>query len=538
MSLPRSASAVSLTAALFLSTALVIAGCSSKDEGPSAAQSSPAKALGLTSPSEKAFEKYFSVPKRKVSEAEAKQALALLNLGEASDAGLSWDKTSGADGTYSYSGLTINDDKSSLNIKSANLIGVHMVGDEASFDRADFSGITMIDTQDNSVVTLDSLSVARPSPAMARSILESLGNVKGVDDLNLNIDDDADVSFGAIGMSGMDIKSDDMNLTAKTMLWGTDEDSGRADFKVDGISFNGTDKNGGSFKGNLGNVSATGIKTEAYKGLSKEMRSSMDSPMGAVGGFNPLSKVYDSFAMDDFSFDSDFVSVTANGFEGKATEKGGVTTIRQVSEPIIITLKEDPTDPQAKRAFETIKALDFNELVFQMSGTSILDANTDTVELKDGLVTMKDGFKLSYNYGATGVKAMTDKMATMQNNGSAQQMTASMDTLKLSGFQLRLEDDSIIDRSLKLAAQMRGGTPESIKREMTVALALAPMMAGGGLEGEMIGEMASAFGDFVKNGGTLSIVMDPKAPIAVGDLAQYKGSDLTLEDLGFSAKAE
>jgi len=317
MSFTRSVS-VSFAAALCLSTALVMGGCSSKDEGPSATKSSPANPLGLKGPSEKTFAKHFAVPKRKVSDAEAQEALALLSLGESSTSGLSWDKTSGSDGNYSYSGLVVKDGSNSLNIKSANLIGVHMDGETASFDRA---------------------------------------------------------------------------------------------------------------------------------------------AMGAMGSFNPLAKVYDTMAMDDFSFDSDFVSVEAKGFEGKATEKGGVTTIRQVSEPFVIKLKDDPKDASAKRAFDTIRSLEFDELVFQSSQTTVLDANKDTVELKDGLFTMKDGFKLSYNYGATGVKAMTDQMAAMGNSGSGQQMSAAMEMLKLNGMQLRLEDDSIVDRSLKLAAEMRGGTP-------------------------------------------------------------------------------
>ena len=63
-------------------------------------------------------------------------------------------------------------------------------------------------------------------------------------------------------------------------------------------------------------------------------------------------------------------------------------------------------------------------------------------------------------------------------------------------------------------------------------------MAGGGLEGEMLGEMASAFGDFVENGGTLSIVMNPEDPISMAQLADYKRSKLSKSDLGFSAKAE
>lgn len=538
MSLTRSASAASLTAAFFLSTALVIGGCSSKDEGASAAKSSASKALGLSGPSEKAFAKHFAVPNRKVSDAEAQQALEILKLGKSSDAGLSWDETSGADGNYSYSGLTIKDENSSLNIKSANLIGVHMVGDEASFDRADFSGITMINTEDNATVTLESVSIARPSPAMARSIIEGLGNIKGVDDLDLNVDDDEDVSFGAIGMSGMEIKSDDMNLTAKMMVWGEDEDSGLADFKVEGVNFSGTDKHGGGFTGRLGNMAGTGLKAGAYDNLSKGMAAPGASPMGAIGNINPFEKAYDSFTVSDISFDNDAVSLNLKGLEGESVEKGGVTTTRQVTEPIVIKLKDEPKDLGTKQVFDMIKTLGYDELVFQSSGTTILDANTDTMEFKDHLITLEDGFKLSYNYGATGVKAMTDKMQNLNAAGSNQQIMASLDTMKLNGFELSLEDDSIIDRSLKLAAQMRGGTPESIRKELKVGLALAPMMAGGGLEGDMMAELANAFGEFIENGGTLSIAMDPKTPIAINDLAKSKNGSLTLKDLGFSAKAE
>jgi len=349
MSFTRSVS-VSFAAALCLSTALVMGGCSSKDEGPSATKSSPANPLGLKGPSEKTFAKHFAVPKRKVSDAEAQEALALLSLGESSTSGLSWDKTSG------------------------------------------------LDTEENVTVTMDSFSVARPSPAMARSIIEGLSNIKKIDDLDLDIDDE-DMSFGAIGMRGVAMNSPEINLTAKTMMWGEDETTELSDFKIEDVNFEGTGEQGGAFSGRLGNLSAVGMNAKAFGDMNKKMRGSMGSPMGAMGSFNPLAKVYDTMAMDDFSFDSDFVSVEAKGFEGKATEKGGVTTIRQ------------PKDASAKRAFDTIRSLEFDELVFQSSQTTVLDANKDTVELKDGLFTMKDGFKLSYNYGATGVKAMTDQMA-------------------------------------------------------------------------------------------------------------------------------
>jgi len=148
---------------------------------------------------------------------------------------------------------------------------------------------------------------------------------------------------------------------------------------------------------------------------------------------------------------------------------------------------------------------------------------------------MKDGFELSYNYGASGVKAMTDKMRA--SNSTTPNMQTAMQAMTLNGFQMRLEDKSIVERGLKLAGEMRGASPEQVKKELKVALAFAPMMASG-LEGEMLGEIAGAFGSFVDNGGTLSIVIDPKEPLPMSQLADYKNSGLTMEQIGFTAKAE
>jgi len=131
---------------------------------------------------------------------------------------------------------------------------------------------------------------------------------------------------------------------------------------------------------------------------------------------------------------------------------------------------------------------------------------------------------------------MTDKI--QETDQGQADMQAALENMKLNGFQMRLEDKSIIERGLKLAGKLRGAEPDQVKKELKVALSLAPLMAGGGLEGEMLGEMAGAFGDFVEDGGTLSIVMNPKESLSAAALADYKNSGLTKSDLGFSAKAE
>ena len=506
--------------------------CSNKDKGPSAEKSAPAAALGLKAPSDKVFAKHFEVPSRKVSDAEGKQALEQLNLLDESGDSLSWAKTSGKNGNYSYTNLTAKDEDGELTIAKAELTGVHMDGDVASFDRADFSGIKIYDEAEDVTVTMETLSVARPTPDMAKAILTSLSNIKNIDDFDMK-DENLDMGFGALGMSEMKITSKDINLTADSLMWGEDAETKLTDFKVQEIDLNFTEKADEPITLSLGSLSGTGLRGDMLGGI----QGAGQSPLGMMGGFNPLAKLYDTVKMEELNFDSNVFSIASEGFEGKSTEKGGVTTQRSVGEPFIIKLKQAPKDPQAKQAYEMVKELGFDEIILESSQTTILDSNKDTVTVKDGNFSMKDGFELSYNYGATGLKAMTDRMQAEGGQQSPAAMQAAMADMKLNGFQMRLEDKSIVERGLKLAGKFRGASPEQVKKEMKVALSLAPMMAGG-LEGQMLGEMAGAFGNFIEDGGTLSIVVDPKAPLSVAELADYKNSGLTMEQIGFSAKTE
>ena len=113
-----------------------------------------------------------------------------------------------------------------------------------------------------------------------------------------------------------------------------------------------------------------------------------------------------------------------------------------------------------------------------------------------------------------------------------------MQTMTLNGLQIRLEDKSIVDRGLNLAAQMQGTSPDTIKQQIKIASAGASLFSGAGLEAALMGEMGSAVSKFFENGGTLSVVIDPVEPVAMSEIANLKRSNLTIKELGFTAKTE
>jgi len=525
--------------AVILCVPLVMGACSPKDKGPSAEKSAPAQALSLKGPSDKVFARHFDVPKRKTSESEAKQALGELKLLKKSGKALNWDDSSGKNGNYVYKNLSTENKDGLLTIKRAELFGVHMEDDVATFDRADFSGIRIYDEQDDVTVTMDSLSVARPTPDMANAIMDSLKQAKDMDTLEIH-EEDLNLGFGAIAVNGLKVVSDEANISTKTFIWGEDKETKLSDFKLADVDFRIQEKKDEDpVTGSLGEFSATGLKTGLFKDLPKGAR----NPGKLMGGFNPLSQTYDTIKMDKLDIDSRVVSVRSEGFAGKATEKSGVTTMRSVGQPFIIELKDPPKDPEARRVYDVVKSLDFDEIVLQTSQTVVMDSNKDTISVKDGKLSMENGFALDYNYSASGVKAMTDQLAEMDRTGQNTRrgkadLDAAMSDLKLQGLQIRLEDQSIVERGLKLAAEFRGASPLQVKKEVKVALALAPFAAGSDLERDMIAEAGKAFGDFLEDGGTLSIVLDPKTPISAYALTDLKRSDITMDDLGFSARVD
>lgn len=148
---------------------------------------------------------------------------------------------------------------------------------------------------------------------------------------------------------------------------------------------------------------------------------------------------------------------------------------------------------------------------------------------------MKDGFNLDYNYSASGLNEL---QKNLKDNGGQNDMSAALSTMTLNGVQFRLEDKSIVDRGLKLAAQFQGTTPDTIKNQIKIASAGASLFAGTGIEAALMGEMGTALSEFFENGGTLSVVVNPQEPVAMSQLSNLKSSDLTLKELGFSAKVE
>lgn len=522
-----------------VSTSLVLGACSPKDKGESAQISAEAPPLGLSSPDEKLFAPYFDVAERDVPDAEANQALKALNI--ESQGVMSWDSRKGVNGNYVYTDLASEAEEGSLTIGTAELFGVYMVGEEPSFDRANFKDVVINGEDIN--FNIGAMSVARPSPKMAQAIFEALQSREGLDDLEVEIEGDEAVSFGAISMDDIAVSGKEAAGTIDHIIWGVDKGNRVADGKIGQVDFTLTGQNQTTSKLVFEGGSARGLNMNAYQDMSP---TNTDLGLGQIlGQMNLYAKPYDTLVVGKGSFTNDFIKATFDGFEGKAVENGGVTTITQIGKPFRFSFLKQPEDPRAGQGYDALKRLGFDEIVVRSSQTQILNKNDDTITVKDGLIDMEDGFRLNYTYEAEGLSAMVEQARLEQESESSdvEDMTSptmeetlnAFEPVKLRTMKMSLEDKSIVERGLKLASEMSGQSEGNLKKQLKLAIMAATFMGKSDLESEIIAQFGTAATEFIDNGGTLTVSVNPPQPLSVKALAEARESNLTPEDIGFSA---
>lgn len=569
--------------------ALSLGACGQKDKGGSALKSAEMAALNLDNNDIKVFAPYFAVPERKISDTDADAALAAMGLATANPNGLSWASREGSGGTYVFTDLTSKtENDGTVLIGTATLYGVRQIkGDDdvmrPTFDRADFQILTI--TDEDVVFTADTLSVAKPSPAMALSIVDALNETADMGTMNFSEDD---LQFGAISATNLRAKSEELDGMIEQFTWAVDDNTQRGDGEIGKISLrivtprvediSAAEAPSGGTSAADAPASSDNVTTFEFEGGSVRgfntagfgVDKSAAGAAGMLQQLNMFDTPYDSFTLGKGEFKSSAFNLRFEGAEGQSVRTGKITTITQNMKPLTISFdakKLAGLGGRASTAVQMIDTLGFDEMVFRSSSRSILDEANDEVRVEDGLLVMEDGFRLNLEYAAQGLKQMQATAAKQaENNRStalrnalmtaettegyeddvaamealmtyqSEQMNDLLGPLKIKSMRMSLEDNSIVERSLKLASEMTGQSEKNIKRSLAMAVIGAPMMGRNDLESDMLGQAASAFAGFVKEGGTLTLQIAPPEPLPLSELMEDNGGNITPERLGFTAR--
>ena len=189
----------------------------------------------------------------------------------------------------------------------------------------------------------------------------------------------------------------------------------------------------------------------------------------------------------------------------------------------------------------------YESIELKAASTSDYDPDSDTISFKakDNYFELVDGATFSFGGDIAGYAAYSKKagesldfeaMAEGQEPDTAA-MQAALGELKIGAFELKIKDDSLVNRIFNAVAAQSGEDPEQMRQQVSMMMGMAPMMAqGSGVDMELVTELATAVSAFITDPGTLTIEVAPEQPLSVASLAEMEDpSLLTKEYLGFSA---
>ena len=504
--------------------------CKPADKGQGALKSQGVEALNLSKSEASVFAKYFETEPCEVDEMEALGALAGMGLGESGQKNMTYKSREFSGGNVAYRDMLIEaEGETAFKAKSA-VFHCPGMGDEAP-------GFARLDLTDAEVrgeglsFNFGTLNIASPTPDAAAAIIDGM--------FAESAGGEGEIGFRAVSATDVTVVSDDMSGSLAALSYGetrADSGEGKADITVDDLDVTFPGQNGAQdmivdFKG----MSARDMNIGGQLNRSQVM--SANGVVGSmVGSLNAFQKPYDELIIETLAVDSEGFKIDFGGLEGKTTEAGGVITTRQTLKPTEVNFKPSLAQaPSFAQNYQILKTLGFETLKLSGSAVTVLDNDDDSITVSDGLLTVEDGFVLNFEYAAEGLSDMMAKLEAQAESGEVTDPMAAYDTLKLRNLRMTLEDNSIVERGLKLASQMLGQSEDRIKNMLSFGAIAAATQAENEVQAEVYTETVGAFAEFVKKGGTLTIEANPPAPFLLAPLVTDKGEDVDPDTLGFSA---
>ena len=490
-----------------LSATLILGGCGGKDK-----------------PKNIEIAKIEKVAARKVDNAEAVQALTALSLDQSGSGALSWAKRDGDSGNYTYSDVVVKGNKDAdIKIAKVEIWGAHMQGEQASFDKIQFQNFTITDKGDEGSLSIGTVSLVKPSPALAAELVDLFGGDKdALEDM------DGDIGFQALAFTNMEASSDDSNFSIKSMSMGEAKDETEI-FSIAGLELDAKleDEDKGRIKMSLGGFDVTGANLEKYKGLMAEsMAGGSDGNGKAFANIMSSMNVYNpdfkSVNLRDLDIDADGLKVTLKSYEASADKKNGIVTMSQKMSPLSIIPPKDGKILGQKRMSKMLSTMGYDRFEFTMNGKSVMNEKNDTLKTHDSYIEMRDGFRFSYDIDISGYKAFTEQAVAAQSGGAMKNPMAAIgmaSALEVGKLRIALRDDSIVDRYFKMAAEQQETTPDALKEKIKKTLGRISMEAQDEGQQKLADDLRDAVSSFIDGGGTLVFDMSPTKPVNPGGIA-------------------
>lgn len=457
-------------------------------------------------------------------------------FGLGSNSSASWDTLDQRGSVYTFTNFVVPNDDGGVTVGT-------LVLDSPEITDAGpmFASLTLTDIEaaagGDGAFSIEGLSISAPGVQGAEVIAALLsGREPDMEAENLSLSE-----LGSFSLSGLSLEfsgEDGETGTAALARLSSeiDADAGKVDFGLAGLSMDVVTEEGMPVTMGMASLDATGFSLaalEAYGGADAGVD---------LSGLTGLD-TYDAIELMDLEVNVGGIVVAMPELTAEMDETRRGLVSRSAM-PSLTVSADAAAGPQAAQFAGILAGLGYEQLVFSAVGQSVYDEASDTVVTEgENYFRLEDGFEIRTDQSISGVAMYADALVSAMSGATTEEEinAATLEAAQLliiERFVFSLEDQSLLERGLGLAAQMQGGTPESLRMQAAGFAAMIPAFTGGVLPPELATDLQIALSAFINQGGTLTFGVQPDQPISVGDMiAAGMASDISGLGLTVSHEA-
>lgn len=506
-----------------------------------------------------ALEQIMDVKLRSGDPATAAAALSAFSLGDSGAGRVAFADSNLKGDTATFTNVTITptddngEDDTPILAKKLTFDGLGMIDGQANFSRMTLTGISIephdLDENETVDATIGKVELINPSPETAAWVASLLGKGKpaempvgealsfdkwAMNDLSFNMSEEGkeDNRFVIESIKLTGIKNERAEqMLLKNMHLDIDSTAKNetVKFDLDQVEVRKAD------------MSLLRAIAEGDKGDGEAIAKSMIEIMNN----NPIDPGYDYFNVSGLDMAVEGVNFAVPKMTNRVIRNKAGQPIRVYAEPYKMTLNANAEGGEfGEQLASGLATMGYDKLTLTGESDADYDPDTDTLTYKTGqnYIKLDDGFKLNFGGKVEGYSSYSKATSQMALNGPdavnpEAMMEDALKDLIIHNFEIKLVDNSIVDRAFNAYAAKSGEDPQQLRNQSVGMLAMAPLMLGGsGMDMELITDTTGALSKFLTSGGTFTLKLAPKQPIKISELVEMEDpSAITKETLGFSA---
>lgn len=489
-----------------------------------------------------------------VDEATASDALSALHLSTSGEGVVSWDEREFDDGVYTFTGVVFTDTSDADDDDDADeededgaefdsiraermILAAPRFDDDGNviFDRLSIEDATFVSEEgEESSGGFDRFLVEGPNALMVADFARGFSGEE--------MDDDEDVNFSAyrfetFALEGLNIASTedgedfDMSMTRFAMENYEGERLGR--FEISGVGFNGESADTGPIEFAFDEMVIENIGPSLMNSFDRGIADAMATEIGEnvteepddfdPEDYNPFD-AYESFRFTGLNANIGGIRVTMDSMTAEVDENADEVIMTSEITPLVV--RPDTEQPLGAQMAMGLGMLGYQQIEIHGESEAVYDRDEDRVYSRgENYFEMTDGFRIEAEsdfggYMAYAREAMRVSMGMQPDDFDGEDVMAMFDPLTINRFVLSIEDHSLLDRALTAGSAAQGMSKAELRQQAGAMISLGMMGMPAEIPRPLLTELSTALVEFINEGGSITITIDPDEPVSVGELVR------------------